>query len=270
MTKFRGCIDIHAGQVKQIVGGTLDTGNLTTNFTSALPASHFARLYRDHGVRGCHVILLGPGCVEAAEDALEAWPRALQVGGGVTAENAAGWIGRGAEKVILTSYLFPNASFSLDRLQAVLEALDNDKEKLVIDLSCRRRDNKWIVAMNRWQTLTDMEVNQESISLLESHCSEFLIHAADVEGLCRGIDEDLVRSLGQWVSIPTTYAGGGKSVEDLKRVRELSGGKVDLTYGSALDIFGGKGVRFEECVMWNKEAEEIERAGDGAAAKAEE
>ncbi|KAF8461278.1 hypothetical protein BDZ91DRAFT_772887 [Kalaharituber pfeilii] len=259
MTRFRGCIDIHAGQVKQIVGGTLDTGCLKTNFTSQLPASHFARLYRDHGVSGCHVVLLGPGCIEAAEDALQAWPGALQVGGGVTASNAADWIAMGAEKVILTSYLFPDAKFSMERLQAVLDALGGDKSKLVIDLSCRRRGDKWIVAMNRWQTLTDMEVNQESISFLSRHCSEFLIHAADVEGLCRGIDEDLVRALGQWVTIPTTYAGGGKDIEDLKRVEELSGGKVDLTFGSALDIYGGSGVLFEDCVEWNRSVERRKR-----------
>lgn len=258
MTKFRGCIDIHAGQVKQIVGGTLDTAVFKTNFSSPLPASHFARLYRDHHVTGCHVILLGPGCVEAAEEALAAWPRALQVGGGVTAVTAAEWIKQGAEKIILTSYLFPDAKFSMERLQAVIDSLGGDTSKLVIDLSCRRRGDKWIVAMNRWQTLTNMEVNQESISFLSKYCSEFLIHAADVEGLCRGIDEDLVRALGKWVSIPTTYAGGAYKIEDLKMVKELSGGKVDLTFGSALDIFGGSGVFFRDCVEWNRMVDEEE------------
>ncbi|KAF8456527.1 hypothetical protein BGX38DRAFT_1161719 [Terfezia claveryi] len=258
MTKFRGCIDIHAGQVKQIVGGTLDTTAFKTNFASPLPASHFARLYRDHQVTGCHVILLGPGCVEAAAEALVAWPNRLQVGGGVTAMTAMKWIKQGADKVILTSYLFPDAKFSMERLQAVLASLGGDTSKLVIDLSCRRRGDKWIVAMNRWQTLTDMEVNQESISLLSNYCSEFLIHAADVEGLCKGIDEDLVRALGEWVSIPTTYAGGAYQIEDLKWVKELSGGKVDLTFGSALDIFGGSQVLFEDCVEWNRRVDEEE------------
>lgn len=94
----------------------------------------------------------------------------------------------------------------------------------------------------------------ESLSLLGQYCSEFLIHAADVEGLCKGIDEDLVRSLGEWVIIPTTYAGGGKSLDDLALVNRLSNGKVDLTIGSALDLFGGTGVKFTDCITWNSQA----------------
>lgn len=111
-------------------------------------------------------------------------------------------------QVIVTSFLFPDASFSLERLRSVSQSVG--RHRLVVDLSCRRRDNRWVVAMNKWQTLTDMEVTQDSISLISQFCSEFLIHAADVEGLCNGIDEDLVQKLGEWVSIPTTYAGGAK------------------------------------------------------------
>jgi phosphoribosylformimino-5-aminoimidazole carboxamide ribotide isomerase len=174
--------------------------------------------------------------------------------------------------VIITSYLFPDSKFSMDRLEAVLQALDNDKSKLVIDLSCRRKGDKWFVATNKWQTITGFELNQgtklfycrrlhrltshaDSITLLEPHCSEFLIHAADVEGLQRGIDHELVTKLAQWCRIPVTYAGGGRSIEDLELVKKLSHGKVDLTIGSALDIFGGSGVKFEDCVQWNKQQE---------------
>jgi phosphoribosylformimino-5-aminoimidazole carboxamide ribotide isomerase len=275
MTKFRGCIDLHSGVVKQIVGGTLSDATpsaLKTNFTSTLPSSHFATLYRDSGISGCHVIKLGPGCDSAAEEALKTWPNGLQIGGGITDENARGWIEKGAEKVIVTSYLFPDAKFSVDRLEKVLAEVGG-KRWLVIDLSCRRRDHRWFVAMNRWQTVTDTEINKgtpktktlprqplkanglgeiETLDLLSSYCSEFLIHAADVEGLCRGIDKDLVKALGEWGTIPITYAGGAYSIEDLKTVEELSGGKVDLTYGSALDIFGGDKVKFEDCVRWNQ------------------
>jgi phosphoribosylformimino-5-aminoimidazole carboxamide ribotide isomerase len=129
--------------------------------------------------------------------------------------------------------------------------------------------------MNKWQTITDMEVNQgklppsthsprsfphasepdvgvESISKLEPYCSEFLIHAADNEGLQRGVDEKLVQRLAEWCTIPVTYAGGGRNLDDLEAVKRLSGGKVDLTIGSALDCFGGNGVRLEECVEWNR------------------
>ncbi|KOS17912.1 1-(5-phosphoribosyl)-5-imidazole-4-carboxamide isomerase [Escovopsis weberi] len=256
MTKFRPCIDIHAGEVKQIVGGTLDSSSaaLKTNYVSPHPPEHFAALYRKKGLDGAHVIMLGGGNEDAARRALRAWPRGLQVGGGITDQNARDWIAAGAEKVIITSFLFPGGGFSQQRLDAVLEALDGDTGKLVIDLSCRRRgDDRWFVAMNKWQTITDMEINQASIRLLEPYCSEFLIHAADNEGLQRGIDERLVERLAQWCSIPVTYAGGGRHLEDLETVRRISGGKVDLTIGSALDCFGGTGVKLDECVRWNKE-----------------
>ncbi|KAL9098670.1 MAG: hypothetical protein Q9163_005715 [Psora crenata] len=254
MTRFHPCIDLHSGQVKQIVGGTLKerTSDLKTNYVSQLPATHFAKLYKDNDLTGAHVIMLGPGNEEAAQAALSVWPNELQVGGGINEKNAAQWVERGAEKVIVTSYLFEGAKFSLDRLNAVLDALGNDTNKLVIDLSCRRHDAKWIVAMNKWQTLTDMEVNQESIAMLEPKCSEFLIHAADNEGLQNGIDEELIQKLGKWCSIPVTYAGGAKSIHDLEQVKALSSGKVDLTIGSALDIFGGSGVKFVDCVDWNR------------------
>ena len=93
----------------------------------------------------------------------------------------------------------------------------------------------------------------ETIRLLEPFCAEFLIHAADNEGLQRGIDEELVEKLGQWCSIPVTYAGGGKSLADLDTVRDLSHGRVDVTIGSALDVFGGDGVVLEDCVKWNRD-----------------
>ncbi|KUI65694.1 1-(5-phosphoribosyl)-5-[(5-phosphoribosylamino)methylideneamino] imidazole-4-carboxamide isomerase [Cytospora mali] len=261
MTIFRPCIDLHSGQVKQIVGGTLDENtpsSLKTNFVSPHPPAHFARLYRDNGLHGAHVIMLGPGNTDAAREALAAWPGGLQVGGGITDHNAREWIGAGAEKVIITSFLFPSGKFSQPRLDAVLSALGGDKTKLVVDLSCRRQQDdagaapRWFVAMNKWQTITDMEVNQESISQLEPYCSEFLIHAADNEGLQRGVDEDLITKLSQWCSIPVTYAGGGRNLADLDNVASLSSGKVDLTIGSALDCFGGSGVKLEECVAWNR------------------
>jgi phosphoribosylformimino-5-aminoimidazole carboxamide ribotide isomerase len=160
MTKFRGCIDIHSGQVKQIVGGTLSDNDSTlkTNFTSTLPSSHFSRLYRENSVTGCHVIKLGPGCDEAAEEALKAWENGLQIGGGINDKNAKHWIDMGAEKVIITSYLFPDGKFSQENLEKVVKEVG--KERLVIDLSCRRRENGWWVAMDRWQRITETEVNK--------------------------------------------------------------------------------------------------------------
>lgn len=255
MTRFRPCIDLHSGQVKQIVGGTLNDkpSELQTNHVSKLPASYFAALYREHGLTGAHVIMLGPDNKIAAENALASWPAALQVGGGINNVNAKKWIDRGASKVIVTSYLFPDAIFSLDRLKTLLQALEGDKGKLVIDLSCRKQGDRWVVTMNKWQTSTDMELNENSIKLLEPFCSEFLIHAADKEGLQKGIDAELVKKLGDWCTIPVTYAGGGKTLDDLETVNIISRGRVDLTIGSALDIFGGTGVKFEDCVSWNQE-----------------
>ncbi|KAI8069745.1 Phosphoribosylformimino-5-aminoimidazole carboxamide ribotide isomerase [Gilbertella persicaria] len=252
MTRFNGCIDLHHGKVKQIVGGSLSDSSpeqLTTNFVSEESPGFYARLYKQHNVSRCHVIKLGPNNDEAAKEALAAWPQGLQVGGGITLENAQTWLSLGASKVIVTSYLFPDAKFSLDRLVQLSQLVG--KDKLVVDVSCRKKQDQWVVAMDKWQTMTDMQVNKATLDMLSEYCSEFLIHAADVEGLCNGIDQALVERLGEWVTIPTTYAGGGRSLEDLALVDKLSKGKVDLTFGSALDIFGGQGVTFDACVEWN-------------------
>ncbi|KAK8869933.1 phosphoribosylformimino-5-aminoimidazole carboxamide ribotide isomerase [Kwoniella newhampshirensis] len=258
-SQFRPCIDLHAGVVKQIVGGTLD---LTTqggegpkeNFVATHPPAYYANLYKSHSLTGGHIIKLGPGNDEAATEALEAWTGGMQVGGGITEDNAQVWLDKGAEKVIVTSYLFPGGKFDEGRLNRLSEKVG--KDKLVVDISCRKRGNGWIVAMNGWKTLTDMSVTRESISLIEQYCSELLIHAADVEGLCQGIDEELVERLGQWVSVPCTYAGGARDISDLDLVDRLSDGKVDLTFGSSLDIFGGTGVKFLQLVQVDKQAKE--------------
>ncbi|KAF9363809.1 Enzyme that catalyzes the fourth step in the histidine pathway [Mortierella sp. NVP85] len=253
---FRPCIDLHSGKVKQIVGGSLndkDESQLKTNFVSSQPPSYYAELYRGHNLTGAHVIKLGPGNDEAALECLQAWPNGLQLGGGITLENAQTWIDAGAAQVIVTSYLFPGAKFELERLQKLSAAIG--KDRLVVDVSCKKVGSEWIVAMDKWQTLTDMKVNKDSLDMLAEYCSEFLVHAADVEGLCKGIDKDLVKALGEWVTIPTTYAGGANAFTDLALVNSLSNGKVDLTYGSALDIFGGKLVSFDECAAWNKESQ---------------
>jgi phosphoribosylformimino-5-aminoimidazole carboxamide ribotide isomerase len=191
MTIFRACIDLHQGQVKQIVGGTLGE-NTVTNYTSSQPASFYANLYKQHNLEGAHVIQLGPGNEHACLSAIQEYSK-LQVGGGITLENAQYWIAQGAEKVIVTSYLFPNARFDKERLRKLVELIG--KERLVIDLSCRARENEWVVAMNKWQTLTDVTLSKQTFDFLSDYCSEFLIHAADVEGLCNGIDERLVQSI---------------------------------------------------------------------------
>lgn len=251
--RFRPCIDLHEGRVKQIVGGTLDSATeaLKTNFVSDRPASWFAARYAADGLSGGHVIQLGPGNTGVARDALAAYPGGLQIGGGITAENASGWLEAGASHVIVTSHLFDGEGrFQPERLARLVAEVGRDR--LVIDLSCRRRGDDWIVAMNRWQTLTDLRVDAATLDALAASCDEFLIHAADVEGQCRGIDGDLVALLGHWGGIPVTYAGGASSFADLALVDRLGGGRVDLTIGSALDLFGGSGIRYDDCVAWNR------------------
>jgi phosphoribosylformimino-5-aminoimidazole carboxamide ribotide isomerase len=252
MTLFRPCIDLHGGCVKQIVGGSLtDSGQgLQTNFVANRPAEWFAARYRDDSLNGGHVIKLGPGNDGAALTTLAAWPGGLHLGGGVTEKNAQFWLDAGAEKVIVTSWLFPQGRFSAERLSALSRSIG--AERLVVDLSCRRRDENWLVAIDRWQTVTDVTLDEEALARFANHCSEFLIHAADVEGLCRGMDEELVHALGQWSPIPCTYAGGARSIRDLELVERLSDGRVDLTFGSALDLFGGTGVAYADCLEWNR------------------
>jgi len=251
MTIFRPCIDLHEGRVKQIVGGSLrDEGAPRENFVSEQGADWFAGRYREDQLRGGHVIQLGPGNRAAALAALGAWPGGLQVGGGIHPGNAADWLAAGADKIIVTSWLFDaEARFCPGRLSALAEAVG--PERVVVDLSCRGKRPSWTVAMNRWQTPTDLRVDAATLAELSPYCSEFLIHAADVEGLRAGMDEDLIRMLGESSPLPVTYAGGASRFEDLERVESLSGGRVDLTIGSALDLFGGS-VSYADCVAWNR------------------
>ena len=249
---FRPCIDLHDGQVKQIVGGTLrDTpGQLRTNFVSDHPAAWFAELYQRDKLTGGHVIMLGPGNEAAAQSALTAYPGGLQIGGGINADNARAWLDAGASHVIVTSWVFREGRLDVERLAQLVKK--TGREKLVLDLSCRKRGENYLVVTDRWQKFTDMTVSRETLGQLSDQCAEFLIHAVDVEGLCRGIDSDLVRDLGAWTTIPTTYAGGASSLTDLKEVTRLGQGRVDLTIGSALDIFGGTGVRYADAVAFNQ------------------
>ena len=249
---FRPCIDLHEGKVKQIVGGTLgeNAGRLRTNFVSDRSAAWYAGLYRRDELKGGHVIMLGPGNEAEARAALAAYPGGLQIGGGVNAENAPGWLDAGASHVIVTSWVFREGRLDTARLNQLIEAVG--KHRLVLDLSCRRRSEKYLVVTDRWQKFTDLEISADSLQTLARSCAEFLIHAVDVEGLCRGIDRELVEKLGAWSPIPTTYAGGASALADLEEVTKLGQGRIDLTIGSALDIFGGSGVRYEEAVAFNR------------------
>ncbi len=253
--RFRPCIDLHQGRVKQIVGSTLRDGVApVTNFEAAQPPAYFAEMYRRDGLPGGHVILLGPGNDTAAAAALAAFPGGLQVGGGITPETAPGWIRFGADKVIVTSYIFEEGVLSFPRLEKLAAAVGRDR--LVLDLSCKSDGaGGYRVAINRWQTLTDLRVNRETFDRLSAYCTEFLIHAVDVEGMRRGVDEPLLRLLAAECATPVTYAGGVRHLADLDRVEALGHGRVDVTIGSALDIFGGT-LPYADVVAWDKRRRE--------------
>lgn len=236
--KFRPCIDLHNGQVKQIVGGSLADGHdPKTNFVSEKPPAWYAERYRDDGLTGGHVIKLGPGNENAAREALAAWPGGLQIGGGITAENAAEWLDAGAAQVIVTSYLFEAGQIQQDRLDQLVSAIGRDR--LVLDLSCRKKGDDYIVVTDRWQTFTETVVNAETLGRLSEQCCEFLVHGVDVEGKQQGMEEELIALLARHTTIPCVYAGGVRSFEDLERLNQAGAGRIDVTVGSALDLFGG-------------------------------
>jgi len=248
---LRPCIDLHQGKVKQIVGDTLGYKDkeVVENFISEYDSAYYAKKFQVDKLTGGHIIMLGPGNEEAALTALQAYPGGLQIGGGIDSQNALKYLENGASHVIVTSYIFQDGELKMDRLLEMVEAVG--KERLVIDLSCKKKDGKWHVVTDKWTKFSDLEVNAETIAMIEQYCDELLVHAVDVEGKRSGIQEELVKQLAQWVSIPTTYAGGVRSIADLDRFNELSNGKLDVTIGSALDLFGGA-LPYSEVVAYCK------------------
>lgn len=252
--KFRPCIDIHNGKVKQIVGGSLkDEGNQAiTNFASKYGADFYAKMYKRDGLTGGHIILLNSKeseYYEATKDqavlALRTYPSGMQIGGGITAKNAKEYIEAGASHVIVTSYVFKDGEIFWDNLKSLVEVVG--KEHVVLDLSCRKKEGKYYVVTDRWQTFTSVEVTPHLLDDLSKYCDEFLIHGVDVEGKSSGVELELVKLLADWNGIPITYAGGIGSMEDLEVFQEASGGKLDFTIGSALDLFGGK-IPYEKLI----------------------
>lgn len=244
--RFRPCIDIHNGAVKQIVGGSLkdEADFATDNFVSELGADFYANLYKKSGITGGHIIILNPASspyyeadVEQAKKALAAYPGGLQIGGGINADNAESFLALGASHVIVTSYVFRDGKVQLDNLRRLSKLVG--PEHLVLDLSCRKRDGHYYIVTDRWQKFTDVEVNPDTLDYLSEYCSEYLIHAVDVEGKASGIETELAEMLGTWGKLPMTYAGGVGSFEDLAKLKTLGQNRLDVTVGSALDLFGG-------------------------------
>ncbi len=255
--RFRPCIDIHNGKVKQIVGGSLrDAGDTAAeNFSSEKGADEYARLYRKDGLKGGHIIMLNPKTsdyypktLRQAKLALQAWPGGMQVGGGVCPENAAAFLDAGASHVIVTSYVFAKGQIQWEHLERLRAEVG--KEHIVLDLSCRKKDGAYYIVTDRWQTFTREKLDRSLLETLQSYCDEYLVHGVDVEGKSSGVDEELAKILGACQGIPVTYAGGIGSMEDLRRFAELTGGKVDFTVGSALDLFGGS-LPYEKVKKYN-------------------
>ena len=245
--EFRPCIDIHNGQVKQIVGGSLKDWNdlAKENFVASQDARFYAKLYKEAGLKGGHIILLNPVTSEHYEatkiqalQALHEYPYGLQVGGGITPENANEYLEAGASHVIVTSYVFYGGRIDYERLERMVAAVG--REHLVLDLSCKKVNGEYRIVTDRWQNITDEVVSIELMERLSAYCSEFLIHAVDVEGKVNGIEAELVELLGGWEGLPITYAGGVHSYEDLDLLKELGQNRLNVTIGSALDLFGGK------------------------------
>jgi phosphoribosylformimino-5-aminoimidazole carboxamide ribotide isomerase len=250
--RLRPCIDIHDGAVKQIVGSTLcdaSEDNLSQNFVSAESAAYYAGLYREKNLPGGHIILLNSRADAAqyeadkktALSALSAYPGGMQVGGGITPDTAAEFLDAGASHIIVTSYVFRDGQLDMDRLNEMISA--TGKDHLVLDLSCKRaQTGEYVVVTDRWQKKTELIIAEDTLEQLSDCCDEFLIHAADVEGKRGGIEEDLVRILGNWqkrTAFPIIYAGGVHTLADIDKIRELSQGRMDFTVGSALNLFGG-------------------------------
>lgn len=250
--RFRPCIDLRKGRVVQIVGSSLkdeDQKTLVTNFEARLPSADYARQYRMDDLEGGHIISLGPGNDAAALAALKTFPGGLQMGGGITPENAGTFLDAGASHVIVTSYVFRDGRVDDARLKRLQRAVG--KRRLVLDLSCRKREGDFFVVTDRWQKFTHVAVCAETLDRLALHCDEFLVHGVDVEGMRLGIDTTLVKLLGKTSPIACTYAGGAKTLDDLERVKRLGDGRIDLTIGSALDIFGGD-VPYQDVVAWQR------------------
>lgn len=261
--RFRPCIDIHNGKVKQIVGGSLrDQGDQAAeNFVSEQDAPFYARFYQSHGIRGGHIILLNPSSSpyyeetkHQAVEALRAYPGGLQVGGGIHDRNAEEFLRAGASHVIITSFVFKDGKVSWENLDKMERAVG--KENLVLDLSCRKKDGVYYIVTDRWQKFTQVAVTPQTLEELSSYCDEFLVHAVDVEGKASGIERPLVRMLAGCGSIPVTYAGGVGSFEHLEQLRQAGENRVDVTVGSALDLFGGS-MKFEEILEFCGKSSEL-------------
>lgn len=255
--KFRPCIDIHNGQVKQIVGGSLDDDKgASENFVSILDGSYYGELYKKYGLNGGHIILLNKygtpeydADIRQARLALRAFPGGLQIGGGITDANATDCIKIGASHVIVTSFIFDEKGLSTDRLSKLVESVG--REHIVIDLSCRRKGDDYYVVTNRWQTFTETKVNADLLEELSVYCDEYLIHGVDVEGKKQGVDERLLALIAQYEGLPVTYAGGIKDMSDIDTIDRVGRSRIDYTVGSALSIFGGN-IDFDEVVNRNR------------------
>lgn len=241
--KFRPCIDLHDGKVKQIVGETLTDNQTIENFISKNGAEFFAKIYKEAKLTGGHIVMLGPGNRDEAIKALHAFPGGMQIGGGLNDENYKEYLDEGASHIIVTSFIFSDKEIDLEKVKRISNSAGS--KKLVIDLSCKLKNNNYYVVSNKWKDFTNFKITKDSLGMLSKYCDEFLIHAADVEGKKNGADLRLIELLSEITDIPVTYAGGIQNLDDVKEVSKSGNNKIDLTIGSALDLFGGN-IKIQE------------------------
>lgn len=249
--EFRPCIDLHNGKVKQIVGSTLSDNKckVVENFSTDKSPAEFAKLYKKDNLLGGHIIKLGVGNDDAAKQAISEWKNGFHIGGGINDENAKFWLDFGASHIIVTSFVFSDGKINLKNLEKLRSTVG--KNRIVLDLSCKRQENDYFICTDRWQKFTAEKITPKTLNFLADYCDEYLIHAADVEGKKQGADLKLVEILAKHSPIPTTYAGGISSISDIEEFQTVGQNRINFTIGSALDIFGGS-LKYDDVVRYLK------------------
>ncbi len=249
---FRPCIDVFKGKVVQLIGTSLFGGEEKTivkHFESEYSPAYYAELFKQDNLKGGHILSLGSGNNDVVIEALKAFNGGMKYGGSVTPENAHVYLDAGATHVIVNSYVFDNGEINLPNLKSLVKSIG--KDKLVLDMSCRKKNGDYYIVTNLWEKFTNVILDQKSLQDISKYCDEIIVHGVDSEGRKQGLESDLVRILAQHTPIKTVYAGGISSIADLTMIKALGNEKIDPCIGTALSIYGGN-LSYYEVLEWNK------------------